>query len=103
MTNEEIQSLIKETKDAVDAGVTPVVTSGESMIKEKLNKAQNALQPHLDRMTDKQRERVENAMQALRVFKPAYYNSEVYEYQCVLPLTETLLSIGEELERQKKD
>ncbi len=101
MTNDEIQSLIKETKEAVDAGVTPVVSSSEDTVRERLHKAQSTLQPYLDRMTPKQRERVENAMQALRVFKPAYYNKDVYEYQCVLPITELLLSMGEEIAKTK--
>ncbi|MCR5675940.1 MAG: hypothetical protein K6G16_09550 [Lachnospiraceae bacterium] len=66
----------------------------------KLNKAREALRPHLEKMQDDQRKRVENAMHTLRLFKPAYYSNEAYEYQCVLPLTRTLLEIGEELGRE---
>ncbi|MCR4764439.1 MAG: hypothetical protein K5696_13010 [Lachnospiraceae bacterium] len=68
----------------------------------RLAAARKALKPHIELMDEMQRKRVDNAMQTMRLFKPAYYDDDAYEFQCVIPLTETLLSIGEELGVKKQ-
>ena len=96
MTDQEIQKLINSVPELKDE-VEKAADVNESVTNSKLRAEQEKLQPFLDRMTPDQLKRVENAMQALRVFRPAYYSKEAYEYQCVLPMTATLLAIGQEL------
>ncbi len=96
MTDQEIQKLIANVPELTEE-VQKAADANGSVTNTKLKAEQDKLQPYLDRMSPEQLKRVENAMQALRVFRPAYYSKEAYEYQCVLPMTATLLAIGQEL------
>ncbi len=88
---------IEQWKEQAASGMPKEEVFLENNTAVRLAAARKALKPHIELMDETQKKRVDNAMQTLRLFKPAYYDDDAYEFQCVIPLTETLLSIGEEL------
>lgn len=69
----------------------------------KLKEQTDKLQISLNKMSDNEKDLIESIIESLKIFKPDFYQEEAYMYQCVYPLINGLLEIGQNIEKREKN